>query len=193
MPATSKPVWSWISRKQVGLVTLTSVSQSPITSSPTSSRPRCREPGPSASAISRSRCRQRLRHAARRRRRGCRAIRPASGMRARQYGTELAVDQQHALVAVADLGDEALRHDAARAAVPTSSRRSRCGSGRRARTRKIRRRPCRRAASARRRRCSSMNACSVFGIARHQRGRGELRELRDRELLVVVADRAAAR
>ena len=28
MPATSKPVWSWISRKQVGLVTFTSVSAS---------------------------------------------------------------------------------------------------------------------------------------------------------------------
>ena len=39
-PTTSNPVWSWISRKQVGLVTFTSVSQSPITSSPTRSSPR---------------------------------------------------------------------------------------------------------------------------------------------------------
>src|SRR5512139_3155615 len=55
VPETSKPVWSWISRKQVGLVTFTSVRQSPITSSPTSSRPRAASTGPSASAISRSR------------------------------------------------------------------------------------------------------------------------------------------
>src|SRR5260221_655231 len=39
IPETSNPVWSWISRKQVGLVTFTSVSQSPITSRPTRSRP----------------------------------------------------------------------------------------------------------------------------------------------------------
>src|SRR6185436_6119286 len=50
MPATSKPVWSWISRKQVGLVTFTSVSQSPMMSRPTSSRPRAASPGPTASA-----------------------------------------------------------------------------------------------------------------------------------------------
>src|SRR2546421_4360489 len=52
IPETSKPVWSWISRKQVGLVTLTSVSQSPITSRPTSSRPRWANLGPTAAAIS---------------------------------------------------------------------------------------------------------------------------------------------
>src|SRR4029077_12051231 len=40
MPATSQPLWSWISRKQVGLVTFTSVSQSPMMSSPTTSNPR---------------------------------------------------------------------------------------------------------------------------------------------------------
>src|SRR5262249_59376817 len=51
-PATSNPVWSWISRKQVGLVTLTSVSQSPMTSSPTTSRPRLASTGPRALAIS---------------------------------------------------------------------------------------------------------------------------------------------
>src|SRR6185295_61521 len=55
IPETSNPVWSWISRKQVGLVTLISVTQSPITSRPTSSRPRDASSGPSACAISRSR------------------------------------------------------------------------------------------------------------------------------------------
>ena len=35
MAATSKPVWSVISWKQVGLVSLISVRQSPITSRPT--------------------------------------------------------------------------------------------------------------------------------------------------------------
>jgi len=38
MPATSQPLWSWISRKQVGLVTFTSVSQSPMMSDPPSAR-----------------------------------------------------------------------------------------------------------------------------------------------------------
>ena len=40
MAATSKPVCCWISWKQVGLVTLISVTQSPITSTPARSRPR---------------------------------------------------------------------------------------------------------------------------------------------------------
>jgi hypothetical protein len=39
-PGTSKPVWSVISTMQVGLVTLISVSRSPITSRPTMSSPR---------------------------------------------------------------------------------------------------------------------------------------------------------
>ena len=60
---TSKPVCSVISWKQVGLVTLISVSQSPITSSPTSSRPRAASTGPSALAISQVARGQRLRHA----------------------------------------------------------------------------------------------------------------------------------
>src|SRR5450830_646090 len=55
MAATSKPVWSKISWKQVGLVTFTSVRLSPMMSRPTSSRPRAASTGPSASAISRSR------------------------------------------------------------------------------------------------------------------------------------------
>src|SRR6185503_11911548 len=55
VPDTSNPVWSWISRKQVGLVTLISVTQSPMTSRPTSSRPRSASLGPSAAAISRCR------------------------------------------------------------------------------------------------------------------------------------------
>src|SRR5688572_26246090 len=53
MPATSKPVWSWISLKPVGLVTLTSVRKSPITSSPTNSKPLAASTGPNASPISR--------------------------------------------------------------------------------------------------------------------------------------------
>src|SRR5688572_6090535 len=87
-PATSVPDWSWISRKPVGLVTLTSVIQSPMTSRPTSSKPLCESTGPSSAAISR-----------------CRAVTgwatpfapaarlprdsPGLGMRARQCGTIL--------------------------------------------------------------------------------------------------------
>src|SRR5262245_32141307 len=55
MAATLKPLCSVISWKQVGLVTLTSVNQSPMTSRPTRSRPSLCSAGPSASAISRSR------------------------------------------------------------------------------------------------------------------------------------------
>src|SRR5262249_22667825 len=88
MPDTSKPLWSWISRKQVGLVTLISVSQSPITSRPTSSSRRAASFGPSAAAI--SRCLAPI---------GCATPRapaarlprdsPVFGMRARQWGTAL--------------------------------------------------------------------------------------------------------
>src|SRR5712671_5970773 len=53
IPETSKPVWSWISRKPVGLVTLISVSQSPMTSRPTRSRFLFARTGPIAAAISR--------------------------------------------------------------------------------------------------------------------------------------------
>src|SRR5262245_15321582 len=86
--ATSKPLWSVISRKPVGLVTLISVSQSPITSRPTSSRPRFASVGPSASAISRWRlltgCATPFAPAARLPRDS-----PGLGMRARQCGTIL--------------------------------------------------------------------------------------------------------
>src|SRR5712671_4819665 len=88
MPATSRPLWSWISRKQVGLVTLTSVSQSPITSRPIRCRPRAARTGPSACAISRWRALT-----------GCATPRPPAarlprdspglGMRARHCGTIL--------------------------------------------------------------------------------------------------------
>jgi hypothetical protein len=53
--ATSKPACAVISWKPVGLVTLISVRQSPMTSRPTRSRPRRASTGPIASAISRSR------------------------------------------------------------------------------------------------------------------------------------------
>src|SRR5688500_20217991 len=53
IPETSKPVWSWISRKPVGLVTFTSVSQSPMTSRPIRCSPLFESTGPSAAAISR--------------------------------------------------------------------------------------------------------------------------------------------
>src|SRR6185503_4023180 len=86
MPATSKPVWSWISRKQVGLVTFTSVSQSPMMSRPTTSRPRLASVGPRAWAISLWRA---LRGLATPRAPAARLPRdsPAFGMRARQCGT----------------------------------------------------------------------------------------------------------
>ena len=48
---TSNPVCCVISTKQVGLVTLTSVRQSPMTSNPTTSRPSAQSAGPSAAAI----------------------------------------------------------------------------------------------------------------------------------------------
>ena len=47
---TSKPVCSVISWKQVGLVTLISVTESPITSSPISSSPRGASARPTVSA-----------------------------------------------------------------------------------------------------------------------------------------------
>src|SRR5437868_4947354 len=88
MPATSNLVWSWISRMQVGLVTFTSVSQSPMMSSPTSSSPRLASTGPSACAISCCRADRgfatALAPAARLPRDS-----PAFGMRARQCGTGL--------------------------------------------------------------------------------------------------------
>src|SRR5204863_350592 len=87
-PATSNPVWSWISRKQVGLVTFTSVIQSPMMSSPTSSRPRLASVAPRAWAISCCRADSgfatALAPAARLPRDS-----PAFGIRARQCGTGL--------------------------------------------------------------------------------------------------------
>jgi hypothetical protein len=75
-----------ISWKQVGLVTLISVSCSPITSSPTSSRPRAASTGPSARDLAVARrdsgCATPLPPAARLPR-----ISPPCGMRARQKGT----------------------------------------------------------------------------------------------------------
>ena len=50
MPATSNPVCSVISTKQVGLVTLTSVRQAPMTSRPTSRRPSAQSVGPTVVA-----------------------------------------------------------------------------------------------------------------------------------------------
>src|SRR5205823_5329073 len=54
-PATSKPVCLVISTNPVGLVTLTSVRKSPMTSSPTTNNPSAASFGPMLSAISRSR------------------------------------------------------------------------------------------------------------------------------------------
>src|SRR5262249_16918915 len=88
IPATLNPVCCVISWKQVGLVTLISVSQSPITSSPTRSSPCAASFGPSAPAISRSRFDSGFATpvppAARLPR-----VSPALGMRARQCGTGL--------------------------------------------------------------------------------------------------------
>ena len=103
-----------ISWKQVGLVTLISVRQSPITSSPTSSRPRSASTGPMASAMRRSLLGQRLRHALAAGREV--AAHLAALRDARQaVGHGLAADHQDALVALRDLGHEALHHDGLRA------------------------------------------------------------------------------
>ena len=59
---TSNPVWSWISWKQVGLVTLISVTRLPIMSSPTSSRPRCGQHGRDGFGHGTVLVTQRLRH-----------------------------------------------------------------------------------------------------------------------------------
>ena len=92
----------------VGEVTLISVRLPSITSMPTNSNPRWRSAGPSASQISRSRGAQfgGLRRAAAHHV-GAQII---SGRNAIDGAGKLAVDQDDALVAMLDLGQEALDH-----------------------------------------------------------------------------------
>jgi hypothetical protein len=110
IPATLKPVWSVISRKQVGLVTLTSVSQSPMTSRPARKMPAVfqhRAEGGSDLGIAGSQGPGDAGAAGREV-----AARLAGGGDARQAeGHGNAVDDQDALVAVLDFRDVALRHD----------------------------------------------------------------------------------
>ena len=162
-PATSKPV-CWGSRRSTsGYVTLTSVRQSPMTSRPTTSRPSRPQLRPERRGDLAVARRERPRHAAAAGRQV--AARLARLRDARQAnGTGLAGDQQHALVAVGDLGHVALRPSPCARRAATPSRRSRCGSGRRRARGRSTCRPCRRAAS-RCVACSSMNA-SISAVSR---------------------------
>jgi hypothetical protein len=171
-------------------VTLISVRHDPITSSPTSSSPRAASTGPSASAISRSRGVSGMRHAA-----------PAGGQVAarlpalrdarQREGHRPPADEQHALVALRDLGQVLLHHDGGGAVAV-----ERLGDG-----------PEVQAVGADAEDAHAAHAVqrleddvAVLGVegadgrgaARHERGRDELRELEDGELLGVVAQRRGA-
>ena len=119
--ATSKPVCCVISWKQVGLVTLISVRQSPITSSPTSSRPRAREHRADAFGDLAVARRQRLRDALAADREVAADLVALRNARQRERH-RLAADHADALVALDDLGQVALRHHRLRAVARSASR-----------------------------------------------------------------------
>jgi hypothetical protein len=178
-----------ISTKQVGLVTLISVRLSPITSSPTISRPRAQRVGASASAISRSRSHQRARHAlAAGRKVAARFAGLGDPRQAVGHGSP--PDQQDALVAVADGRQVALRHDAAprRIAVSVSTMTLRLGSSRV--TRKMLLPPMPSSGFMTTSPSSSMKAWMSHRVARDQRGRREVGELGNGDFFRMVADRS---
>ncbi len=182
---TSKPACSVISWKQVGLVTLISVRQSPITSSPTSSRPRAASTGPIAARDLEVARGQRLRHALAA---GGQVAADFAALRnARQAERHrLAADHQDALVALRDLGQEALDHDGGRAVVV-----QRLDDG--AEVQAIGADPEDAHAAHAVQRLEDdllvlgVEALHVLGVARDQRRADELRKLHDGELLGVVA------
>ena len=188
---TSKPVCSVISWKQVGLVTLISVRLSPITSRPTSSRPRAASIGPMRLGDLAVARRDRLRHALAAGREVAADLAALRDARQRDAAPASPSMTRMRLSPVDDLGHVALHHhglgavavqrldDAAEVqAVGADAEDAH-------------------AAHAVERLQDDVAVLGVEArhrrrVARDERRRDELRELEDRELLGMVAQRRAA-